>query len=195
MKFVEIPGSKPLYQIDGLFTEEECEALILKASKIRNARNHPHDKAWHRADTDGAYHRVIMVDQELADSLWKKIKPILKDSCGRHLVEINDHFRYSRYHPGGSFPIHCDGKNFGVGRSGKFEYALESVFTLNIFLNDDFEGGETDFFEEEDLRASIKPKPGRAALFIADQPHRGNKVIPGKRTKYLLRTDVMAQSL
>lgn len=38
--------------------------------------------------------------------------------------------------------------------------------TLNIFLNDQFDGGETDFFyENKTKRLSAKPKPGRAALF------------------------------
>ena len=74
--------------------------------------------------------------------------------------------------------------------------------TLNIFLNDDFGEGGTDFFERvrtqnEDgsynldfkLRYRVEPKAGRGALFYAKQLHRGNVV--GNDYKYLIRTDVM----
>ena len=66
-----------------------------------------------------------------------------------------------------------------------------SCLTLNIFLNDDFEGGETDFLfdDKQTLRFSAKPKAGRAMLFYSQQYHRGNKVTKGE--KYLLRTDIM----
>ena len=62
--------------------------------------------------------------------------------------------------------------------------------TLNIFLNDNFEGGETEFlYNNKTLRYSAKPKLGRGALFDAQQYHRGNVVMNGN--KYLMRTDVM----
>lgn len=66
------------------------------------------------------------------------------------------------------------------------------LFTLNIFLNDDFTGGETNRFSytsEYKLCYSVKPQTGRASLFWANQYHKGNKVI--EPFKYLLRTDVM----
>ena len=73
-----------------------------------------------------------------------------------------------------------------------------SMFTLNIFLNENFSGGETDFFNScntNDLQFSIKPKTGRAGLFYAKQWHACNKVnfdtTKGQTYKYLLRTDIM----
>ena len=143
--------------------------------------------------------RVIMVDPTLADKLWSAVKeylPVGIDGC--RLVEINDHFRFSRYHNHGGFPTHCDGKNYAQPRAKDYEgHVAESLLTLNIFLNDDFEGGETEFFHPPDetgtlrSRCKIEPLAGRAALFWADQLHRGNPVTAKGTTKYLLRADVM----
>ena len=59
--------------------------------------------------------------------------------------------------------------------------------TLMIYLNDDFEGGETEF---EKIGLKIKPEKGKAILFwstddngktIDNSLHRGNKVISGTK--------------
>jgi hypothetical protein len=66
--------------------------------------------------------------------------------------------------------------------------------TLNIFLNDEFNDGETDFLNHNnELVIRAKPKTGRAVLFDRNWKHRGNKVLNGY--KYLLRTDVMYDEL
>ena len=91
-------------------------------------------------------------------------------------------FRILKYQEGGQFEIHMDGVN-------KDENGNISTLTLNIFLNDNFDGGETDFFHEKKLRYSVKPETGKAALFEHKQYHCGNKVCNGE--KYLLRTDIM----
>lgn len=194
-----IDGSNFLCVIDNIFTPQECQNLIEKANNIQTGDK---NKAWHQADTGGNYMRVIMVDRQLSNLLWERIKPFLpmnRDSKYKNykLVYLNDYFRFSRYREGGKFPLHCDGKNYDASRPQESEgYSTESLFTLNIFLNDGFEGGETDFFENNNditLRTSVKPKAGRGALFWANQYHRGNTVKSTDKAefKYLLRTDVM----
>jgi predicted 2-oxoglutarate/Fe(II)-dependent dioxygenase YbiX len=114
---------------------------------------------------------------------------LLKVFSGNQVTGLNDHFRFSKYHPGQQFGIHRDGINQDAT-------GARSALTLNIFLNDDFEGGSTDFFHtrnEDDLRFSVKPKPGRGALFFAQQYHCGRQVTKG--FKYLLRTDVMVMDV
>lgn len=59
-----------------------------------------------------------------------------------------------------------------------------------VYLNDDFAGGTTDFYGDDELpRASIRPKRGMALVFVHAQLHEGAPVISGR--KYVLRTDVM----
>ena len=53
-----------------------------------------------------------------------------------------------------------------------------------IYLNDDFQDGETKFEE-----FAIKPKKGAALFFIHQIRHMGGTVAKGR--KYVLRTDVM----
>lgn len=201
MDVKQIPGDNMLWLIEHLLTPAECKELIIKANSITNTGD---NRSWHPPATGGYYMRVIMVDRVLADELWSRIKNILPKTLSRDgreysILYINDHFRFSRYIPGGRFNIHNDGVNFDNGRpeltGGK---EARSLFTLNIFLNSDEEpynlsGGGTTFYNgtlnNPIKRVTLKPKPGRAALFWAKQPHEGNLVKSGY--KYLLRTDVM----
>jgi predicted 2-oxoglutarate/Fe(II)-dependent dioxygenase YbiX len=134
-----------------------------------------------------------MIDQNLAEMLFRRIKPLLPETYrGFKILYLNSHFRFSKYNAGGQFPIHRDGTNLDKDRLETYGMT-QSMFTLNIFLNDDFIGGETEFFTQRKgqiaSRYVAKPKAGRAALFYANQLHRGNMV--HTPYKYLLRTDVM----
>jgi hypothetical protein len=62
----------------------------------------------------------------------------------------------------------------------------QSFLTLMVYLNDDFEGGSTDFLAEE-----IRVKPERGMVLVFDHPlvHQGAPVLRG--AKYVMRTDVM----
>ena len=53
-------------------------------------------------------------------------------------------------------------------------------------LNDDYEGGETNF---SDLEMRVKAKPGQALLFQHLLTHEGCEVTSG--TKLVLRSDIM----
>ncbi|CAH6421060.1 Hypothetical protein KVN_LOCUS118 [uncultured virus] len=168
--------SKFLKVIDDIFTEEECKSII------KLAENRGLD------DIDrgiAKYHRTIIKDKKLSDKLYIQLKshiPIMFN--GSKTICLNDHFRFSKYFPGEEFGLHKDGIN-------QDSFGNRSVMTLNIFLNDDFSGGETDFYfdDQKKLRYSVIPKIGRGALFDSQQYHCGNKVLSGY--KYLLRTDVM----
>lgn len=122
-----------------------------------------------------------MMNEKLANKLFERVKSHLPDD-GNKYKGCNPMFRIAKYDTGGQFEIHKDGVNKDA--NGNVTY-----LTLNIFLNDDFEGGETDFFIDKKLRHSVKPEAGKAALFFHSQYHCGNKVTKGY--KYLLRTDVM----
>ena len=130
------------------------------------------------------YNRSVIIDPDLATKLYTQLKDIIPSTFnGQQVVGLNDHFRFSKYDPGGRFEMHKDG--FNQDSKGN-----RSAMTLNIFLNDDFEGGETDFFDDnKSFIFSAKPKPGRGALFDSQHYHQGNVVRNGN--KYLLRTDVM----
>ena len=192
LQATNVPGEHYLTVLDNLLTKRECSKLIRKANDLKT--DSTGNKSWHTPGTGGSYMRVMMVDRTLADELFSRIKPYLPTTYnGYQLHYLNDHFRFSRYNKGGQFPLHMDGQNYDASRPHLTGgHSAVSLFTLNIFLNDDFEGGETDFYNDastKNLRYSVKPLAGRGALFWARQYHCGNMV--KTPYKYLLRTDVM----
>ena len=156
--------------LNGVLTPEECQQFI----KLLDVPD------LHRVEsTMATYDRNIMINEEFANVIYKRILPFLPPGT----VRCNEYFRFSKYHPGQEFTKHTDGTN-------QDKYGNRSQYTLNIFLNKDFGGGETDFFDNSGrLAVRAVPEPGRAALFDRGILHCGNKVASGN--KYLLRTDVM----
>lgn len=63
---------------------------------------------------------------------------------------------------------------------------VKSLLTLVFYLNDDFEGGVTDFPE---LGRVVEPLTGRALLFQHRILHEATRVAVG--VKYVLRTDIL----
>ena len=168
-----------LYEVDDVLTGEECNKYRAMFDK---------GSGYDVEHIDGLvrkYDRIVMVDSELAARLYEQIlkRGLLSKKLQKRAVGLNNHFRLSKYVPGQFFRIHKDGFNV---IDGTMSYA-----TLNIFLNDDFKGGETAFYEKDARteRIVVSPKPGRAAFFYSQQYHEGRKIISGE--KYLLRTDLM----
>jgi hypothetical protein len=59
-----------------------------------------------------------------------------------------------------------------------------------VYLNQGFEGGETNFYREDRRhRLQVEPEKGKALVFWHPQLHEGAAVLQGR--KYVLRTDVM----
>ena len=166
-----------VYQIDNLLTEQECQKYI----NMFNEKMVENIDDKHRK-----YHRIQFDDQELANKLYEKIKLYLPKKIKKISDGMNEHIRLSMYDPGQFFGIHKDGINFDKNNKQRMSYA-----TLNIFLNDDFQGGQTTFYEKDKntIKFVCKPKTGSGSFFYSQQFHEGNKIISGN--KYLLRTDFM----
>jgi len=63
----------------------------------------------------------------------------------------------------------------------------KSFYSFLVYLNEDFDGGETTFFTEPEV--SIKPQIGAGLLFQHPLLHEGSIVNSG--TKYVARSDIM----
>ena len=167
-----------LYSIDNVLTLEECQLYM-------NYFNDP-EKVEHINDKHIKYYRVQFQDKELAAKLYEKISYYIPKKIKKLSMGMNSFIRLSKYEPGQFFGIHKDGINFDGDGKQNMSYA-----TLNIFLNDNFEGGETIFYENDKktITLNCKPKTGRASFFYSQQFHEGSKLVKGY--KYLLRTDLM----
>ena len=99
------------------------------------------------------------------------------------LVGGNPRIRVYRYEPGEHHGTHWDTVvELGGG--------VASRLTLVFYLNDGFEGGETDFPE---LKKRVVPARGRALVFQHRVLHSALGVTRG--VKYVLRTDVLYRGI
>lgn len=124
----------------------------------------------------------MYTDSEMADSYWKRLTPFCPEELEGHMaIGLNEQFRFYKYESDQRFKRHIDGRF----QRNELE---ESRITFMIYLNEDFEGGETAFDE-----VTIHPKTGMALCFIHEQKHEGCPVPAG--IKYVLRSDVMCRKM
>ena len=124
--------------------------------------------------------RVMWDDAAEAGALLARVRaavpPVLS---GLRLAGANPRLRLYRYGPGERHGAHWD-------TVVELDCGLRSLVTLVFYLNDGFEGGETDFPE---LDRTIAPRAGRALLFQHRILHEATEVRAGE--KLVLRTDIL----
>jgi predicted 2-oxoglutarate/Fe(II)-dependent dioxygenase YbiX len=168
--------------VDNLLTEDECKKFIDFAEKegfeeaLIQQRGDGQVMNKDIRDND----RVVIDLPDLASELYDKVKEHLPEEIEGFKVDgLNERFRFYRYKDGQQFKVHPD------GHFKKNDNEI-SMVTMIIYLNEDFEGGNTEFVMPWE---NIEPKTGKLLLFRHNQLHKGNPVPVG--TKYVLRTDVM----
>lgn len=167
--------------VEGFFTPEECKGFIdfsekqgYEESLIRTREGEVMNKEIRDND------RVIWDNPQIAEQIWGMVKDMLPaDIDGYEPLGLNERFRFYRYKDGQQFKPHVDG-------SFRRSETETSKITLLIYLNEDFEGGNTTLVLEGE---EIEPKEGMLFLFEHRIMHCGRPVTEG--TKYVLRTDVM----
>jgi len=171
------PGT--IYTVDDFLTAAECDEHIAWSEKrgYQQAKINAFGRQVTRTDVRNNS-RIIFKDEALAERLWKRVEPFCVSELGyMSAIGLNEMFRFYKYSLGQKFKAHIDG-------SYERNETESSLFTLMIYLNDHFLGGDTWF---EDL--VIQPKTGMALIFKHDLLHEGREVIKG--IKYVLRTDIM----
>ena len=168
-----------VFLIPDFFTREEClqylqqsEAAGYESATIQTRKGQVLDTNIRNNE------QLILDDTGLARDIWLRLRdhipPFL---AGRQAIGISERFRFYRYEPGQCFAPHTDG-------SFRRDNGEESRLTLLIYLNDDFEGGETAFDDHV-----VTPRRGLALAFRHELLHEGRVVTSG--VKYVLRSDVM----
>ena len=123
--------------------------------------------------------RVMWDDAEEANALLARVASrVPRSLSGMTLCGANPRLRLYRYAPGERHGVHWDTVVEADG-------GVKSLLTLVFYLNDGFEGGETDFPE---LGERIAQRAGRALLFQHRVLHEATAVHAGE--KFVLRTDV-----
>jgi hypothetical protein len=204
-----VPGG---FQLHNVLSKLECNALI-KASEalgytddaaqsLPRSVRHNDNLTWIADDTTLAI-------------LWDRCAGLFTDDhnhfIGRQALGLNGRCRFYRYNEGDYFSPHSDDSWPGSRIVNKEVVANAfddrwSMYTFLIYLNDDFEGGETKFLvdaKEPDLPArdqqnslaiSLRAPTGSVLCFPhGAHPlqclHGSEDIISG--TKYIIRTDVL----
>jgi hypothetical protein len=124
--------------------------------------------------------RVMWDDPAEANALLDRVRANVPSRLSEMtLVGANPRLRLYRYAPSERHGVHWDSV---VELAG----GVRSVLTLVFYLNDGFEGGDTDFPE---LGRRVAPRAGRALLFQHRILHEAMRVHTGE--KFVLRTDVL----
>ena len=171
--------SEIIWTIDNFLTKKDCDDLILFSEQkgYEEAKVSLAEGARLMKGIRNNY-RLIYPDAQLAAQYWQHLKPFCPAEIESSVATgLNEQFRFYKYESNQRFKRHIDGRY----KKNELE---ESRITFMIYLNDDYEGGETKFDE-----VTIKPKTGTALCFIHEQKHEGCPVPVG--TKYVIRTDVM----
>jgi hypothetical protein len=156
-----------IYTIDNFLNDDEIELY-------NNMVINPPKEATDFTDT-GLFTNCKWHNKYIADLFFDKLeKYIVKSDLA---IRANNLIMAGSYKPGEEFSLHTDtGLFFDIINKQK------SKWTLLIYLNDDFEGGETTFYDYSwNITEVIKPVKGKALLFDMDLWHRGNAVLSGNK--------------
>lgn len=179
----------------------------------------------------------IMDSEAMLDPLFQRCRPYLPssiktvDGTSSDLMGLNARCRFYRYKPNShdTFRPHRDDSSPGSGftpgsqkqtmRFDAFDGTQTSFLTFLLYLNDDFDGGETTFFPGDELSrymgkdlssVTVQPRQGAVLCFpqtlkLRDQDkasalsplHEGSRLYKRRasgessRAKYVMRTDVL----
>ena len=179
----EIKHTEYIKTIEGFWSHEQCDAFIEKSEQLGyEPAMVQTEKGQKRVPEVRNNQRILFNNPTLAQELWSEVIPFVRTKLGNsQAIGLNELFRFYKYEIGQEFKRHRD-------QSFIRNEAEASYFTFMIYLNDDFEGGETIFKE-----LTIQPKKGTCLIFFHDLEHEGTKLSSGQ--KYILRTDVMYRLL
>lgn len=202
-----------LHLLKDVLTSEECTHIISAAEVIGFTPDAP-IRAPGEESSILAHNFYWIADPSFCAKLWKRVEPFVPATVhGKTVRGLNRRFRVYRYVPGAEYRAHIDGAwppssidattDKYIYDSSPPEAKQSSLFTFLIYLNDEFEAGQTTFFlpsaREGSMNAyPVKPIQGSVLLFPHGETegsllHEGTGVQLGSTpsAKYVIRTDVL----
>jgi prolyl 4-hydroxylase len=175
--------TQPLvWTVDEALSPIDCE-IYIERLRMGSPEVAPIVNEFGEPDLDLAVRnntRVMWDDAKEADALVARVSShVPQHLMGMKLAGGNPRIRVYRYGPGEKHGAHWD-------TVVHLDGGIQSLVTLVFYLNDDFEGGETEFPE---LNQRISPRKGSALLFQHRILHTATEVVKG--AKFVLRTDIL----
>merc|ERR1719362_162043 len=149
----------------------------------------------------------IMVSDDMTQRIFRRFaKHIPVGMQGRSAIGFNGRWRIYKYCVNDTFTPHIDGgwpyQGLDMETGGLKQLMTPEAYsqmTCLLYLNDDFEGGNTTFFQPSwnpqwKISAQVPPVPGNGLCFFhGDHPdsprHEGSPVLHG--VKYVIQTDLI----
>lgn len=169
---VEVVPDK-IYLLKNILTPEECDKYIkyINENEIEQAQRLP-CKTYNPRYVD-----YLKNDQQSIE-FWEKLNGIVPQMYqGRTLKRVLDIVPVAKYR----FP-----ESDGTTIHTDFVHANDIVYAVVLYLNDNFEGGETSVYPDDSDIPIItnKAKQGDGIIFHISMRHRGH---PTKGEKYIIR--------
>eukprot|EP01080_Neovahlkampfia_damariscottae_P006756 gene6756-10921_t len=200
-------SNNQLWTIEDLIPKEECSELIKYAEEqgfktitetIKENKLTAESLEDYRNLKDVQIRTSYMCekfDSQFSTKIFNKIKNLFPDelSDGRKKVKCDEVLRILKYKKGDFFRPHLDGSYDERDENmKKILGSCYTMYTILIYLNDDYEGGETKFYNilKEGNHIKIEKKTGKSTIFnINSTVHSGTEITSG--VKYVLRTGIM----
>lgn len=216
---------KRILTIDNVLSKKVCIELIKKCE----------EKGWNNSSISGGGHGrtgkedprtnsfCILNDDNIAEMLFQQVKNYLEpdlsflgDNVYFNTITkgsewkpsfVYNKLRIYKYNEGDVFPEHIDYKVKRNIKQNNEEFVQQSFLSLLVYLNDDFEDGQTGYWpnhngihcrflrdlekqqSKKDHQILISPKTGKCVIQDQNILHEG--LPPKKGIKYLLRTDII----
>ena len=185
---VNSAGNLHLSLINNVFSDEECSNLIIYSENVGYVQASSYIDKYKKEHFFLEIRkslRCVIDSIDFAKILYKRIAHIIPNKYNdMTFCEINPRFRFLKYTCGDHFAKHTD-EHY---KNDKNEISL---ITVLIYLNSDYEGGNTKFLfdhkNENDI--SIIPKIGLICLMDQNILHEVPKLVSG--IKYVIRTELM----
>ena len=194
--------------LHNILSKEECEALIRKseAQKFEVAQVNVGNGNQKLLKDIRNNDRTFLDDVYLAQNIWNRIASVLTIESEPQLhsiltndgdtkwtaVGLNERLRVLRYDPGTYFAPHFDGC-YTRNDITHPQYGDTSFMTIQIYLNEGFQGGATAFLDptsvDDEAKINVIPKTGSILVFEHKLLHEGSILEKGR--KYTIRSDIM----
>jgi len=198
-----VPGA---FTLSNVLSDGECEALISLSEAMGYTPDAPVSLGRNVRQNENC---VIIADTSLDGPIWQRVAQHMPPAvAGGRPMGLNRRWRLYKYAEDDVFRMHTDGSwpGSGVGPNGRLVRDLFgdrwSQLTFLIYLDGDYEGGETTFFVNQpppaprnqgELVSVRVPRGSVLCFFHGEHPlsllHEGSLVKRG--VKRIVRSDVL----
>ena len=202
----EVPGA---FQLLNVLNYNEADEFVEQTERLGFHQDSPVSLPHHVRHN---YNLNWIVSEKVDHTIWQRCREFVPETVNAQTATgLNARFRFYRYREGDFFKTHTDGAWPGSrvigGKLINDAYpGCYSQFTCLIFLNDDYQGGRTQFFvSNTDIRqparssdhveqvSVVTPKGAMLCFPHGSHPQHcqhGGELI-SKGSKYIIRTDIL----